>query len=106
MRHQSRMERCLVICLVPVFAAALCACGPDAAEAARRYDYHPLSMDKDLMVSGCDGYTLGTVRIDRKSGASTVCTPLRAGCSDTQTPGCGEGKFAARFKEDDYRPGD
>lgn len=91
------MERCLVNGLVLVCAATLSACEPDDAVVVSRYNDHPLSMDEDLKVTGCDGYTLGTVRVDKATGSSTVCMPLRAGCSSTKEAGCEEGTFSTRF---------
>lgn len=62
---------------------------------SKRYDYYPLIMHDSVMVRGCDGYALGTVRVDRDDGTTTTCIPLKRGCDDARDAGCGEGRFGS-----------
>ncbi|HEX2842102.1 hypothetical protein [Hyphomicrobium sp.] len=58
-----------------------------------RYSYYPLTMDEGTIVRGCDGYSLGTVRMDNANGTSAMCIAANEGCNDTREPGCGERRF-------------
>ena len=70
--------------------AAACGGGAD------RYVYYPIpNPDASVMVKGCDGFSLGTVRVDTLTNRALVCTPNRIGCNDTRDEGCGEGSFAS-----------
>jgi hypothetical protein len=80
---------------VMMTCATLVACG---VSTSNRYDYYPLTMDDSVMVRGCDGYTIGTIRVDRSDGSAMTCFPLKAGCNDTRDEGCGEGRFSTSFK--------
>lgn len=84
---------------LPIFFLASCAafaaCGDSEPN---RYDYYPLTMDESVMVRGCDGYSLGTIRVDRTDGTAMTCFPTKAGCNNTRDAGCGEGTFATSFK--------
>jgi hypothetical protein len=72
-------------------------CKDDEARGSPRFTYLPVSWAPEVMVSGCDGYGLGTVRVDNDLDFAETCLPVRLGCSDTRTAGCGEGRFAASF---------
>ena len=69
-----------------------------------RHAYYPVTIDETVVVRGCDGYTLGTVRVDNKDGTSAMCMPLKAGCNDTREPGCGEGRFVDHVSGEDAGP--
>lgn len=83
------MKRCLAF-VVPL-CSALAACGESEGDA---YAHYPLTMDEAVKVRGCDGYTLGTIRVYRKDGTAATCLPLKIGCNDTRERGCGEGRWA------------
>lgn len=61
----------------------------------------PLSDQESVMVMGCDGFALGTARVDTVSGEATTCVFPRVGCSGARKAGCGLGKFAESFGEVD-----
>lgn len=61
---------------------------------ADRYIHYPPTSPEVMMVRGCDGYPLGTVRVDKDSGKPAMCIPVKPGCNDTAEPGCGEGYFS------------
>lgn len=82
-------------------AAGLAGCEGEVRRGGSDYHYYPLSMDERIMVEGCDGYTLGTVRVNKLTGDGGTCLPLRAGCNDTRSPGCGQGRFAKFFNQGD-----
>lgn len=71
---------------------------PGAAE-VQRYLYYPVSFHPSVMVAGCDGYGLGTIRVDRLRDEAATCFPLRLGCNDTRDAGCEYGKFATSSRE-------
>lgn len=56
--------------------------------------YYPPTSAEVMKVHGCDGYPLGTVRVDKATGKPAMCIPAKLGCNDTSEPGCGEGYFS------------
>lgn len=78
-----------------MYCLALVACG----DVSNRYAYFPVTTDEEATVRGCDGYALGTVRVDRSNGTATTCIPLRSACNDTRDAGCGEERFGTSVSE-------
>lgn len=84
-RHGSERRR------FSLFAGGLSGCVDDKAD---RYVHYLPAPPEGVMVRGCDGYPLGTVRVDMDGGKPGMCNPVKTGCNETGGPGCGEGYFA------------